>query len=219
MASGNPNWPEFLDWLDSDPQPAMSALYARIGRFLEVCPPREVRSLSGEDRADLKQTVLLQLVEDDFRVLRGYKDIGRPFDGWLYFVIRSRAYDMIRGKTPTLGDATGDNAKGQSPAISDHSKRDLLASDELESAEVIDLVNRCIAEFDSYGQLLLKLGAEEYTPQEMVVVLRRLGFSDLDNVKVSNDLRYRRRKLTQMLEEHGVQIGKYAGRGAREIDH
>jgi hypothetical protein len=47
------------------------------------------------------------------------------------------------------------------------------------------------------------MAADEFTPKEMVKVLRR---PPRDNKKVSDDLRYCRRKLRKLLTEMGVDV-------------
>lgn len=200
----NPSWPPFLSLLDCNPDTAFADFYRFAVRTLTTAPPRAMRGLNQDDRQDLIHDIIYHCVKDDFRVLRQYVDKGKPFAAWLYVMAHNLSVDHFRRRERDP-DAVSihEDSEGASleNILSNQGNNDGKKS---ELAELIAIVKKTIARIDEYCRLLLEMAADEFTPKEMVAVLR---LPPDQNKKVSDDLRYCREKLKRRLMEGGLDIG------------
>jgi RNA polymerase sigma factor (sigma-70 family) len=197
------SWPHFLDLLDVDPDGAFEAFYRLALDALTNVPPRPMRSLADEDRQDLIHDVIYHCVRDDFRVLRRYVDRGKPFAAWLYAVAHNKSLDYVRGRAlrPETVSIHGDSERrGPENLLSDPSGS---GEKRLEYAEILSTVRDLMKRLGEYCRMLLEMAADEFTPKEMVLVLRLPADQ---NKKISADLRYCREKLRKQLALAGVDV-------------
>lgn len=198
-------WPTFLTLLDSNPEEAARQFFLYAARLLKASPPRVMRSLTEDDRDDLIQIIVIHCVKNNFKVLREYTDQGKPFAAWFYPIARFRIIDYIRkcGRKPVTisADTHPDGETGRrrpatgNPGLSDHG----------DMKDTLDIVQKCMAGLDHYCRLLLRMAGDELKPSEM---LRLLRWPAARAKKVSNDLRYCRRKLKNLVETQGVNIAE-----------
>ncbi len=190
-------WPEFLDRLDADKAQAAERFSAFADAILRKSPPREMRSLPLPERDDLIQAIITSCLENDFAKLRSYQNRGRPFAAWFYFVCRNAILNHL-GKSTEVASGVDDEG------LSAHS----LAPEKnpesaIEQRDLLERVNGLIEKLDRMCQLLLRLAAEEFKPSEMAVAL---GMPVKTAKKLSDDLRYCRKKLTGLLAGAGIDL-------------
>jgi len=198
MTEIDPNLPPFFDLLDRHPGRAAELFYRYVVSLLEVSLPRKLKHIPEEQRKDLFHDIVVHCIKDDFRVLRQYTNIGRPFAAWFYFVANNKIRDYIEKHTKDV-EANAGESSNSTPIKAEISNPETS----LQSRELLELVNECIAELDAYCQVLLRLAGEEFKPREMVGVL---GWAKEKAKKVSNDLGYCRSKLQNLLFARGVDI-------------
>jgi RNA polymerase sigma factor (sigma-70 family) len=190
----NLSWPGFLDCLDKDPDAAFADFYRFTVSQLRRRPPPAMHALK-DDREDLTHNFVLHCVKDNFRVLHKYRDEGKPFGCWLHIVAQNFFLDMLR-EQPIDDD----------PNLVERLTEDITAvnpEEELPWRELLDSVKKALPNLDRCCRLLLVLAAREFTPKEMVHVLR---LRRDQNKKVSDDLRYCRQKLKRMLADDGADL-------------
>lgn len=193
-------WPRFLDEIDSDAKRAGNEFCVFAMKFFVAIKPKFLRSFEAQEQEDVKQEIVLHCIAHDFRVLRQYKPIEKGFGSWFYVIAYNKAMDILRKSGRSIKftdfdlDEQGLNSSGNSVRV---------ASPEpaVQSKSLLNLVNESIRLLDKYCQLLLRLAGEEYTPAEMVRVLR---WPAKKSKKVSDDLRYCREKLRKSLRERGL---------------
>jgi DNA-directed RNA polymerase specialized sigma24 family protein len=198
--------PAFLDLLDSNPLGAWEEFYAFAVRFLRACPPRATAGWSREEREDLVSAVVLHCCRDEFRVLRRYRDVGRPFAAWLFLVARNKALDEIkrrRGRVFGEGEA---EARAHSRVAVDPPADEVAGH-----RQTLEIALRCIEEMGDNCRLLLLGAAEGLSPRGLTAFL---GWPPDWNKKASDALRECRRQLRARLKSRGVEPG--AGFGDRE---
>ena len=197
-------WPDFLDELDTHPQRAAEAFYRFTFRLIQVAPPRVLNQLDQGDRDDLVQDVVVYCIRDDFRVLRTYKDVGKPFAAWLFFMIRNRVLDRLKSRSRKDRTIVRDRSES-SPEGLERSDAEVPrgadSSDRASFTEVLGVVRRLMQSLDEHCRLLLRMAGDELTPREMT---RLLGWPPERSKKVSDDLRYCRKKLFSLLAEKGI---------------
>lgn len=198
-------WPSFLDLLDSDPDRAFEEFYRLACEVLHSMPPRPMRDLSNEDRQDLTHDIVYHCVKHEFRVLRQYRDRGKPFTVWLYAIAHNRALDFIRSrgcKPDTVSIHEDPDGKGLENVLSDRKESN---DSRIELGDLLNAVRKAISSLGDYCRVLLEMAADEFTPREMVQVLRLPADQ---NKKISDDLRYCREKLRKRLAAGGIDIGR-----------
>jgi RNA polymerase sigma factor (sigma-70 family) len=198
MSEFNPNWPPFLDTMNSQPRSAAVQFYKYVVGLLEVSKPRALKAVPAEYRNDLFHDIVVHCIRDDFRVLRQYKDMGRPFAAWFYFVANNKIRDFW-DKEKQRSDTGGSGVIEPELADTSHSN----PGSDTQNRQLLDKVNQCIRELDDHCQVLLRLAAEEYKPREIV---RVLGWAKDKAKKISNDLAYCRKKLMDLLSVRGIEV-------------
>ena len=151
------------------------------------------RALSREDREDAISEVVFHCLKDDLRVLRSYRDQGHSFASWFLVVAQYRTLDLLRrcsrspetARSGPSGDVNCDRSPEGRPDESAFSRRNL------------DLVMRFVSQMDVTDQILLLGSAEGYRPRDLV---RFLGLPSRKAKKVSDDLRYCRKRLKILLQ-------------------
>jgi RNA polymerase sigma factor (sigma-70 family) len=185
--------PRFLALLDSDPESAFRLFYGLAMDLLDHTPPRKLAALPPEVRDDVTSEIIYYCIADDFRVLRKYTpQHNLSFQGWLYTVARNRCAHILRQErirthlsldndvVPEL-----DNTDGESG----NTRRALL----------IRVVHH-LGKMSIRCRQLLQMAGDEFTPMEMVTLLRLQASA---NKKVSDQLRECRRQLRKRLEAEG----------------
>jgi RNA polymerase sigma factor (sigma-70 family) len=145
-------------------------------------------------------------VKDKFHALRQYKNKGKPFAGWFYILAHNKIKDYIRKKVrkPKVISNNPDNQTDDILETLPNPSPDSEIIADL--SELLSITREALMKLSTYCQLLLQMAADEFTPREMVVVLR---LAKDQNKKVSDDLRECRRKLIQVLANEGIDIKAY----------
>lgn len=202
--------PAFLDRLETDRNAAFEEFFRYAWRLLSACPPAPLLRLSTERREDIIADVILHCVRDEFRVLRTYRE--GSFPGWLLMIARNRAVDEIRRDSRRREVPLPPDEPGESPVASIPS-REPSASARSEWSECLALVRDCLARMSKKCQILLWGTAQGLRPRELE---RFLGISPGSNKKTSDDLRYCRRRLKDLLAAEGFE---WDGVGLATVRH
>lgn len=202
----DPLWPDFLNELDRNPDKAFEGFYRFASAALSVTPPKLMMSLNPEDREELTGEIIYHCVKDKFHALRQYINKGKPFAGWFYILAHNKTRDYLRkkGREPKL---VTNNPDQQTADILDTLPNpgpngEIVAG----LSGLLSITREALMRLSTYCQLLLQMAADEFTPREMVAVLR---LAKDQNKKVSDDLRECRRKLIQVLANEGIDIKSY----------
>lgn len=197
------SWPLFLNLLDDNPDEAFKGFYTFTQKLLKLKPPKGLRSLSETESQDVIQEIVLHCVRDDFRVLRQYKDRGKPFAAWLYMLAHNKCLDVHRKKNREADIVSSDSdPTGSNPGIFS-ADPDISPEQRTRLRSVIGGIRTCMSNMGQYCQLLLQLAADEYVPREMVQVL---GLSKDRAKKVSDDLRECRKRLRKLAADQGIDL-------------
>ena len=200
----NKSRPQFFDFLDSDPKKAFELFYRFAWRELSSVPPPPMRCMDSDDRRELIHEIVYHCARNRFRVLRQYKNIGKSFSGWFYRVAYNMALENIRSKkTRDRAEAGTQQSEPRNDSIAYGLIPGGQIAAEAELSEVISKVRRALENVGRRCRLLLELAADEYSPKEITAVL---GLPESDNKKVSNDLRYCRKKLRDLLSLMGIAV-------------
>jgi DNA-directed RNA polymerase specialized sigma24 family protein len=189
--------PLFLGLLDADPQRAWAELWTFAARLLRACPPRATAGWSLEEHEDLLSTVVMHCCRDDFRVLRRYRDVGRPFAAWLLLVARNKALDATKRRRP-------EPMRDERDAHTRLCAVDPPADDVVASREALEITRRCIDGLSENCRLLLLGAADGLSGRGLALFL---GWPPEWNKKASDALRECRRQLRAHLQARGVVPG------------
>ena len=195
--------PPFLDLLDSDPDAAFAGFYQFAIRSLTRTPPRAMRALGHEDFEDLLHEIVYHCTKEDFRVLRLYVPKGRSFAAWLYAVAHNKCTDHLRNKGIGNHCVSLDGTDDRRALIDILQDRDDDCEKRPELRELLTATKKAMAKMDERCRILLELAADEYKPEEMVMVL---GLPSDQSKRLSDDLRYCREKLRKRLAAGGIDI-------------
>jgi len=181
-------WPRFLDLLDTDPRHALEGLHTFAWKLSEARPPAILRSLDPADRQDRISDLVLSCCSDNFRKLRKYRDVGKPFAAWLTTVLVRQVLDWLRTQrhTEELTDEVGAAEDDPPPNLSDR---------------VVASLHRCLGRMTEKCRLYLACAGDGMKPQEIVLLLR---LPDGENKRVSDALRHCMRRLREMLLAEGL---------------
>jgi DNA-directed RNA polymerase specialized sigma24 family protein len=197
-------YPFFLRLVDSEPERAAACFHEFVWKLLLSSPPPRFRGLTRQDQEDIIGDLVYRWIEDDFRVLRNYRDTGRPFAGYVAVAANNRAADKLRRlqgekrRTGSSGEADGDAAAllhelpdpGPDPGAV------------VENAEIVAMVSSCLGTLSERCQLLLHGAGDGLKPRELVVLL---GWPAEWNKKAHDALRECRKSLQRCLEkQHGL---------------
>jgi DNA-directed RNA polymerase specialized sigma24 family protein len=177
-------WPSFLDLLDSDPGGALQGLYEFAWRLSKSRPPSILLRLDPADREERVSELVLKCYDQDFRKLRTYKDMGRPFAAWLNTVLDRQVRDWYRAEKP-MEDV---------PDIPEPQQDGSLVL----TARARAIVRGCIDRMTDKCKLYLGCVADGLKPRETAALL--LG----DSKQISDDTRHCLRKLREMLLAEGI---------------
>jgi DNA-directed RNA polymerase specialized sigma24 family protein len=195
----NDAWPPFLDKLKSHPKQAATEFAHFALQQLRDCPPAIMHSLSESERDDIIQDVILHCTDKKLRVLRMYRDTGRPFSVWLYFIARHRTLDFLRreGRFARFlkdlkenGAVTSTNGR---PGPDQNNAINAVLAKVADGLGVLD--QKC--------RILIRYAADEYPPRDIALAL---GLTPRHAKKISDDLRHCRRKLRDYVESQGVKL-------------
>jgi RNA polymerase sigma factor (sigma-70 family) len=197
----DPSWPDFLNWLDNDPERASTEFYKFLVWTLNKVPPRPMRGLNQEAKEDLIHDIYLHCINHNFRVLRQYKNTGKPFAAWLYVVAHNYCIDHLRAEEQTPDTVSIDQTRDYGELIEILPDQGPNPNQRIEWADLLAIVRKLMSKLDEYCQLLLQMAADEDTIKEMLTTLR---LTPDQNKKISDDLRYCRKKLKKKLAENGI---------------
>jgi hypothetical protein len=184
-------FPSFLARLNSESDRARAEFGAFAYRLLAIRPPRVFGMVGSDRRDDLIQDVLLHCLRDDCRVLRTYRDHGRPFAAWLLCVAANVA--LSRASKYSLPPYEEPAEVAVAPR-----ERDPL---------LVDMIEKSLGSMGQKCQFLLRLLADGFKPTEMVEPARLfLGMLEYSNKQVSDDLRYCKSVLRNLIMDAGVDV-------------
>ncbi|UCF05501.1 MAG: sigma-70 family RNA polymerase sigma factor [bacterium] len=195
------SWPPFLDLLDKDRNKAIEEFYHYARRVLTSYQPRCMRGLSDEDRKDVFHDIVYHCIRNDLRVLRRYVDKGISFAAWLYVTASNKCWDIVKRRIPPskLIPIHGPGNKGGLEDVLGDKRAN--SGRKIEFADLYKKAKKYIFQLKEYCQLLLLMAEEGLKPREMVKIL---GLPPDQNVKISNDLGFCRRKLKALLIQKGI---------------
>ncbi len=198
------SYPFFLRLLDSEPERAATAFHEFVWKLLRSSPPPRFRSLTPQDREDIIADLVYRWIEDDFRVLRNYKDTGRPFAGYVAVAANNRAMDRLRSiqgekRRRSSSDDAEDSPGADLESLPDGGPDPGAA---VENAEMVAKVASCLENLSERCQVLLHGAGDGLKPRELVVLL---GWPAEANKKAHDALRECRKSLQRCLEkQHGL---------------
>jgi DNA-directed RNA polymerase specialized sigma24 family protein len=191
-------WPEFLDRLDADPSRAFEEFYLFARKLVSICPPHALAEIPQASREDVVHDVILSCCRDDFRVLRRYRKLGKPFALWFSFVVRNRVRDRLR--TQRGRERLGATSRERNA----ETRREEVSPARVAGARVLfERVKVHIEELGEVCRILLLGAAEGRHPRDLVALL---GWPDSWNKKASDELRRCRRRLRARLEAAGLDL-------------
>jgi len=203
----DPYWPFFLDLFDVDPDAAWAEFYKYARIVITARPPQPLLGLNREDREDCIEEIIFHCIKDDFRVLRRYEDIGRPFSAWLYVIAHNKAVDFIekrnrRWSIEIQPEEDTDVSASQREPVAPFGNPD--GNGDLD--ELVEKVEELIRQLGEECRQLLELAGQGLKPKE---IAKLLGLPEDQNKKVSDHLRYCRDKLKKLLAEEGYDLAAY----------
>jgi RNA polymerase sigma factor (sigma-70 family) len=146
------------------------------------------RSLSRDDLYDCLALTVFHCVKDNYRILRQYRDVGKPFKAWLYLVASHKAIDYIRDQQRQGSEAVEFDDTVQLSEAEDPPSSDLdLPDKQLETKELMEAFRIAAAKLSLKCRALLEMWIDGFTPKEMVLVLK---LEKEKNKEVSDGLRY-----------------------------
>jgi DNA-directed RNA polymerase specialized sigma24 family protein len=181
-------WPDFLDHMDRDPGRALGGLHTFAWKLFRVRPPAILRSLPEHDREDRIADLVLSCCRDDFRKLRQYQRVGKPFSAWLTVVFAHQIFDWIRSQRPWV-------------EIPDSLQHPGVGQDHMLPPRVVHCLHRCLSRLSPKCQTYLACLADGMKPREIVLVLQ---LPKEDNKRVSDDLRNCAGRLRELLLQEGI---------------
>ena len=190
--------PGFLDLMDQAPDQAFAQFCQYARTLVEQCPPEGFRRLAREVREDLASDTIYWCWQAGQRVLRSYRDQGRPFSKWFLVVVDRRARDEYRRqqsrKRRYVDDPEGrvlDAIRSPGPSLPEQRERE----------ELRVALRACTAQLSERCRLLLFCDREGFKPQELA---RQLGYDKRWCLNVSKDAHKCRRHLKDLLEAQGL---------------
>jgi RNA polymerase sigma factor (sigma-70 family) len=88
--------PDFMGYLDTDPDLAMEHIGRLLYALLFGQPNRRLRSIPEEKRRDAAHYVYICFVQNEFRVMRRYVDQGVPFRHWFAVAVNNHLANYIK---------------------------------------------------------------------------------------------------------------------------
>lgn len=190
--------PSFLALLDTNPSLAMAQFDKGFRKYFSAFQPRTLQHVDQQTREDMLSDLKLHCLSSDFRVLRKYLDVGKPFSHWFTLVTHNRFLEILRSKKHELSlnenfeeghDPSEPPGTGSSP------------EEEAFWRQLLEFTRQCLSLASPKCRQLLLLAAEECTPLELAQLLHMKAE---ENKKVSDDLRYCRNRLSNCLEDKGI---------------
>jgi RNA polymerase sigma factor (sigma-70 family) len=181
-------WPAFLDFLDRDPRHALEGLHTFAWKLSYARPPAILRSLDPADQQDRISDLVLSCCQNDFRKLRKYHNVGRPFAAWLMVVLDRQVRDWLRSRRPTNELDENLATPSEPPSIG-------------LSARIVRCLNQNLARMSEKCRLYLACLADGMKPREIALLLQ---MPEGGNKRVSDDLRQCMHRLREMLIADGV---------------
>jgi RNA polymerase sigma factor (sigma-70 family) len=193
-------WPPFLDLLETNVEEGLREFAVFAYKLLHARPLKILRDQTVEEREDWIQEIILHFTHDGGRVLREYRNTGRPFAAWCATVANYKAHDLYR-RTVTHRESTQsiDGLPEPTDTVTTGSTPDVQS----EFKEAIQTVLVCLRKMRKKCQILLQAAAEEFHPREMLTLL---GKDARSNKQVSDDLRACRERLKALLAREGIDL-------------
>ncbi len=200
LRTEDPSWPDFLNELQTDLDAAMAGFYSYAIQQLRCETPKPLRYIPAHLQCDAVSDFIVHCFKDDLCVLKRYVNKGRTFAGWLHLVATNFFISWIRRNLNprySFVEFDPENSTG---------RRTSGLDEQFELSDLLEKISRIIGRLGEKCRLLLKLAAEEFEIKEIVTLMR---YPKVANVKISNDLRYCRKKLVAELGKEGVLLAEY----------
>ncbi len=193
------HYPAFLLSLDESPKLALREFYEFLHKAFQRYPPKAFRMVREDDRADVIHDIVVHCCENDFRVLRTYRDLGVPFGVWLNVIATRRIIGQLRKRRGV--DKTADRIEIDDWFEEMYAGGALSPDRDVARRVLLHVTMNAIGELGERCQMLLLAAAEGFKPHEM---LDFLGDTDLTNKQVSDALRECRRQLRRRIKKVGI---------------
>jgi len=202
--------PYFFSILDIDREKAFKEFYLHVEPILRFNPPRQIYILAPEEREDCLQEVFIHFWKEGCSVLKKYlkkvEETGKEinFNGWFYITARNKIISYIRelNRLPDMF-SLGDDSEGD--GLPDKlTGRNNGTEKKMDLEKLIRIVGEIIIEMRIRCQMLLSMAASGLKPRDIASIL-----AEDDNKKISNDLRYCRKKLKNLIHNRGVRLSDY----------
>lgn len=200
------NWPEFMNYLDTDPDRAMAGFYDFTWQVFQRFPPRNLKRFhSQEEKEDAISEFILSCLNSNFRKLRLYTNKGQPMATWLVFIANRFFLDKLPGPASSkVRIVSLTNDRDDQPI--DIPSPDPGPEGDLGEKEIIILVRSAIKKLSERCQTLLAFELDGATWKEVALLL---GLGKGGNAQLSNDARFCRGRLAKVLRDSGVNIHDY----------
>jgi RNA polymerase sigma factor (sigma-70 family) len=212
-------WPDFLDLIDSNPNKANDSFARYLCKIFSIWIPPRLRGFPKDRHLDFTQDCYIEFTKNNYRKLRLYQNRGKPFASWFLVACSNLAQDWA-AKSRNIESDPMPQIAGNDEATDELwnviiTKAAGPKPDQETGAiwkELLRIASSFMKELDRRQQLLLTLSAEGYEPREIV---KLLGESPERNKAISDDIRYARSKLRQMLDDYlkrgGMNLSDYFG--------
>ena len=166
-----------------------------LARLAQAAPPPRLRRVPARDREDRVQDIFLCCVKNDFRKLRRYVDIGRPFANYLWAIIENFLKDLRR--PPAIV-----------PLVVDPPVRTGSVDMAVEAKRILERVNVRFRQLRPLCQALIRAAADGLKPRDIVVIA---GLREDQNKEVSDRVRACQKSLRRLLERDGIDLDRFFG--------
>ena len=192
-------FPAFLGLLDRESERAAAGFHEFAWRMLLSSPPPSFRSLEPDERHDLIADLVLRCVQDNFEMLRKYRNEGKPFAGWLATVANFRAIDYLRKRQRHRArhrEIDQEDPDGFA-LVETLAAPGSGADEDVDAARMVERVKGCMDTMSERCQVLLQGAADGLKPRELTALL---GWPRDANKKLADAVRECRRTLKRCIE-------------------
>ncbi|HEV8700009.1 MAG TPA: sigma-70 family RNA polymerase sigma factor [Candidatus Polarisedimenticolia bacterium] len=184
-------WPSFLDLLDSDPERAWTEFYEFARKALSIM--HILRTFGPDAMWDWIHDINIHCCRDDFKKLRTYRPREKKtFAGWLHTVALHYLIDQGAYYPPATEEPDENLPVPGPPAMERQIYRDLL-----------ERVQRRLAQMDEKCRRLLKLASEGRKPLEITKIL---NLPEKKNKEISERIINCRSRLARALRRDGIDL-------------
>lgn len=204
------SWPPFLDLLERDPDRAWEGFYEFVERLMRASPPRKLRQFPAQDHQDMIHEFIVHCCKDSFRVLRKYRNLGKPFAAWLLHVANNFLLDRLEVLPPDPVDPRPSTQEDETERLIELIPDPRRGPD---WAAIIRqyraLIVRCLAEMSIECQILIRAALiDGRKPREILLLM---GLPKDTNKSLSDRIRNCRYGLARRLIDGGLDPRWFVG--------